>query len=724
MKIQIPDNIIHEIYSMYGYEEAGRRSGAVVYVLQQGMYHGAEIVIIDEAIADEKLLKQEFSEAGYACKIRRFASVLDIENCLFDGFFNRPLLLSRVEQKYKSFANNQSRHLGKGFIYEYVASPFSISSDSITKEDNSILDIIKIVLTKPGAYFTIIEAAAGFGKTCTAYEILNNIPKLFDDKCPLFAELSNDRQAKIFKYVLLSAIDTEYRQSVPSDLVKHHIKSGRIPLIIDGFDELLSKEQDTGRTKVSDFDEVETMLSTIAELLQGNAKIILTSRKTAIFSGEEFSSWASAFTGSFSTLRIAIEKPRLNHWLSEEKLDLVNKNNIPLKHIANPVLLSYLRYLDNQSFADTIKSTDDIVNKYFNNLLEREKERQNLLLDVKLQLQVFKKLCASFADFNITSEQKSFVKELILSENISILQECSNFYPLAEKPTVDELAEKLSNHAFMDRISSKKDSIGFVNEFIFGMFLGNVIIDKFINSERVDFNENILDLAIQAYQYHSISSRLDLWNALNDCVKGSTFKLQLDSRLRDEVLNNYSTEYFEGITFENVSFLDKCFFKESYFAECKFENCVFDFSRFDEVGFQNCLFNNCINASDSSLNAPLNISLFGCNDYQSGFLDTIKIANYLASIDLEGFQETDRDRLAEYSILKMYYKVGTRQRQMRLVTKVKSEISSIKELAMSDSSIIKELKRLSDKGYIILNGNKSFVTSEGSSYFFNEYFSN
>ena len=63
-------------------------------------------------------------------------------------------------------------------------------------------------------------------------------------------------------------------------------------MIIDGFDELLSKSHDDVQSDLSDSDEktAQTMLSTIAQLLEEKscAKIVLTSRKSSIFAGKLF----------------------------------------------------------------------------------------------------------------------------------------------------------------------------------------------------------------------------------------------------------------------------------------------------------------------------------------------------------------------------------------------------------------------------------------------------
>jgi hypothetical protein len=95
----------------------------------------------------------------------------------------------------------------------------------------------------------------------------------------------------------LDEIDIEYL-SLGSELVTKEIKNGRIPLIIDGFDELLAKV--SGESSTDDaFEEVESMLDTIGGLLEFKTKIILTTRKTAIFTVLEFESWLNKWNNKF-----------------------------------------------------------------------------------------------------------------------------------------------------------------------------------------------------------------------------------------------------------------------------------------------------------------------------------------------------------------------------------------------------------------------------------------
>ncbi|WP_228262130.1 hypothetical protein, partial [Acinetobacter baumannii] len=99
-------------------------------------------------------------------------------------------------------------------------------------ELNPIVEITNRLNEKKPILF-IIEAAAGFGKTCTAYEILNHIVTKENNMVPLFSELSRNRQAKIFHYVLLDEIDRSF-PNLKSQLVKDQILKGKVPVILDG----------------------------------------------------------------------------------------------------------------------------------------------------------------------------------------------------------------------------------------------------------------------------------------------------------------------------------------------------------------------------------------------------------------------------------------------------------------------------------------------------------
>ena len=469
-------NDLDQLFREYGYDVKEKNASYRVYLLNQGMYHGAEIQIMNDEI-DATPILDRYSKLGYHAKQQGFKSIEQAENYLFKGFFNTQTTKNDINRRYAEFASNQVKHYGSGHVkYQYISMPYSVngeSAENVIIGASDIISAIKEAINKKGAHLVVVEAAAGFGKTCTAYEIYKSFLDSSEYQKPIFTELSRNRDAKQFKYILWAEIDREKDTTAKQDLVVYNIKKGKIPLIIDGFDELLSKNIDSGKTEVlNEFEQVETMLSTIGDLLTGETKIILTSRKTAIFAGAEFGDWVDSYNGNFDVIRFQLEKPNITQWLSPERYEAVISRNIPLDSISNPVLLTYLRNIEKDKFDSLLLCPETITEKYFEYLLNREKERQNITVRWEDQMLIFENLAKSFVEFDITGENRSFVKELIIDNNKSCLLFYKDLMPT--KQTLEEFADTLTNHALLDRIGNK-DFITFINEFVFGYLLGKSI---------------------------------------------------------------------------------------------------------------------------------------------------------------------------------------------------------------------------------------------------------
>src|SRR5690606_23039946 len=192
--------------------------------------------------------------------------------------------------------------------------------------------------------------------------------------------------------------DNQFPNGIKQKVVLEQIYQGRIPLIIDGFDELITKD--------SNKEDVESMLSTIVDLLKNNAKIIITSRKTAILNSTEFIDTIFNSIDDFNIARFEIKDPTINNWLSDERLELINKHNFPIQQLSNPVLLSYIRNIPLDKLNNYISSNHStLIDKYFTYLLTREQERQNLKLSNEEQFRIFRKLNRFMAELNFTAEE-------------------------------------------------------------------------------------------------------------------------------------------------------------------------------------------------------------------------------------------------------------------------------------------------------------------------------
>lgn len=586
---------LDKLFEAYGYEIKEQSEDYRVYLLNQGMYHGAEIQILNKDTYASSILER-YSKLGYHAKLQEFKSIEEAENYLFNGFFNTQTTKYDINRRYTEFAENQVKcYCDHDIKYQYISMPYtvynSIENDAIHEESN-IISAIKSIITKKGAQLIIVEAAAGFGKTCTAYEIYKSFLNYSDSKKPIFTELSRNRDAKQFKYVLWSEIDKEKDTTAKQELVIYNIKKGKIPLIIDGFDELLSKNIDIGKAgQLNEFEQVETMLSTIGELLTDEAKVILTSRKTAIFAGAEFGDWVDSYNGNFNVTRFQLEKPNIKHWLSAERFEEITSKNIPLHNISNPVLLTYLRNINPDEFNEILLFPETITDKYFEFLLNREKERQGLTIRWEDQMKIFENLAKSFAEFDITGEARAFIKDLIIEYNKQDLLHHKELMPA--KQTLEELADTLTNHALLDR-AGNKDLITFVNEFIFGYLLGKVILresDSFLQKLNPT-PEYLIELAINAFRYSPESDKVRLWTKIYNNIKDKiSFNLCFtsDCILKQRVINSFNHVGFNSLHIEDtIISSDDCLFSNSSFIDTIFERCIFDVRSFNNVSFTGC----------------------------------------------------------------------------------------------------------------------------------------
>lgn len=686
MNIQIFD----KLYLRYGYSLNKRLSNDKirVYTLNKGVYFGADIIAINENEDCQNIVKQ-LSDNGYACRLKVFRNIKEAEKFLFESFFHSTQLSERLQNRYKHFAQNQSDILK--VEYEYIPVSYLLENEGPTPNKNIIESVIS-KLTSDSAQLIIIEAAAGYGKTCTSYELINKISLDIKSLSPIFTELSRDRRAAIFKHILQDIIVNEFHSLLDEELVIHEIQSGKIPLIIDGFDELLSKEQDIGS---SEFEQVETMLSTIGDLLIDNAKIIITGRKTAIFSGDSFINWIDSNPNEFSVNRYLLNPPKIKDWLNESKLDKILEKNIPINQISNPVLLAFLRSLNDIDFDLAVKTPSKIVERYFETILDREQERQQLNIEAEEQLNIFRKLTEGMIEFDITSDSKTWIKELIIDRNFDLLEKIRKSYSISTRPSLDELTNTLSNHALLDR-KGNKDNIGFINDFIFGTFIGENLLRTDFNVNKV-VSKHMIELAITAFQFQTESKKDDLYKK----VSGLNFFLKQDKFLTEYQLKGIVSQIFENATFNDFSIsklefsIDKQF-SRCVFANCTFENVNFNNNAFFETTFVNCVFHEC---NFTITSGYININQVNCNDYGCGFLESVE-SNILVN-------ENENNTFISDNLLLRFLDTSNRPRHRK--------ISNILNDGKADekNQLSKTINKFKAERLIKVNGDNAFLTEIG-----------
>ncbi|MBX7204651.1 MAG: hypothetical protein K1X81_04465 [Bacteroidia bacterium] len=692
MKIDLKQ--LEVTYKTYGFEVKHEEENIASFLFKKSRYFGVDIVPLvsdEETKGRAEKIKLRYSALGYASYVKCFKDIRDVERELFKSFFSYDLTILRLKKKYNDFVNKQTKAL-LGNKYEYIESPFEVYEQFDNNNNNlGLLEKIKGIISTRSPQLLIIEAAAGYGKTCAAYEILNT---LTDNKSelvsPLFTELSKNRGAKIFRYILLDEIDLEF-PTLNSELVIHEIKNGRIPLIIDGFDELLEKVNISDSDVSKSFDEIETMLDTIGNLLEKNAKIILTTRKTAIFSGLEFDKWLAKWNTKFNVTRLTLKEPRIKDWVGTTRFNQIKDRNIPIQYIANPVLLTYLKNISREDFLSQIISPDLLVKQYFDRMLEREKERQNLIITKEKQYEIFKNVAKLLLEFDITVESKEFFKEIIKDQNSKLLEYTRTLYSGAEKPTLENLVDTLATHALLDRKGRDESQIGFINDFVLGILIGEIICESPVEKIEKDYSYYMLDLACTAYKVQNKRNKQSLWEKVNSV----THKLQpisifnYDIILREELERDYYELSVYDTTFFNIPFL-KHSISNSVFLNCYFKACIFDPIVFNGVSFVDCTFDACKVENSIYLDSTKEIS---------SIKSKLKECEILEHYDYHSKQDNHLFDEVEEVIIKELWSISSTKSQH--ILKLLHKLNTINR-----KLVMQSLNQLEYQGYIQIRGSQ------------------
>ena len=642
---------IERLYELYGFSKIKQGENFIVFTYSNGYFNNAEIIKFSSDIEEVKL-KNEFEETGYSVRIITYVSLEKTHELLFYGFFAVKNINNRLLKDYELFSGLQSKKL-LGAIYEYVEPSCNWNNEGKQKD---LISSIYVQLQSQGAQLIILEAAAGYGKTCTSYELIKMIAeKSTDNFAPIFTELSKNRKAALFRYVLLDEIDRKFT-ALSSELVISEIKNGKVPLIIDGFDELISRSNKNMSDPNSVEDDSQTMLDTIAELFEPGCqtKVVLTSRKSAIFTGDIFEEWKEKHLPECNVTRVSIDEPTVSDWIGYEKTDYLEKHGIPFASIVNPILLAFMRSMEMDKFTEICSDVEKVIEYYFKSLLERERERQSLQLNVEEQYSIMEQIAKAFVEFEIVAEEISFIRDLfmdIIHDNYKIYR--SRYMAIEERPTEEEFATKLAGHALLNRISPRKNQIGFINDFIFGILIGDCILED--DSILKEMDGKYIDIACTAYASRSDEKKADLLEKVLPYIRSLNYEQQLDTeiKLANTIQRDYEGHYFSNRIFPNVFFDGKYVFKKCTFRNWLFKDCVFVTSAFEECSFYDCKFYDIEVMCDTTVNRKL---IFSANCV--GHEKFMKEAAY----EKENVVEDNYEQI----VLKMYWGKGNRFSKGRL----------------------------------------------------------
>ena len=638
-KLELKQELI-STYKRYGFNLAKDLSeiGILVFTLKYGYFDNAEIVKLEESAETQNTLN-DFSQAGFACKIRSPLSAQQMDEELFNAFFSVPSTRIRLLSEYEIFTSNLVKHYGSESSYEYIKGPYQVNGkEGETTPPQEVLDRID----DDNPILFLIEAAAGFGKTCTAQEIVRLLTEN-SNRLPLYAELSRNRQAKIFRYILLDEIDRNF-PLVNSSLVQSEIKNGRIAAILDGFDELLRKGEDA-----RNFENREPMLETISELLTGRAKVIITTRRTVFFDGDEFHQWLDQHEDRFSVVRIRIQEPQISDWLPENRLKELQAVGLDLDAMANPVLLSYLKCISDNKFTETLRIPEKVVQSYFEYMLTREKDRQDLRMSNDDQSSILKSIAKDMMQRGYTAAQREYIVKFLLESEKIIIENAKRNYSSEERTTREEISNKLASHALLDRSSVDSGKIGFVNEFCLGNYVAETIIS---DPDWMGDDPRFIDPAVRSYAPRTETSRNELYEGLQASIPylETGARIEVSAQLKKILPKELSNASAEGLELIGLEF-GKSLIRSFQFSETIFRKCIFHKGGLDEVTFVNCRFFDC----------EIVDGLPAGNIHVLGGHSSPEISNKLGAIfnpkNLEG-QINERELILKKSILKRFWPAG------------------------------------------------------------------
>lgn len=626
-------------YRRYGFTLArdNAKDDLLVFTLKTGYFDNAEIIKLNPNTATDPTFR-EFTSAGYACTIREAKNPELAEEELFNGFFSASSTRDRLLDDYKRFTSSLVHPYGPSAKYEYIRGPYQINGkEGTTTPPDEVIS--RIDDDQPILF--LIEAAAGFGKTCTAQEIARLLAE-HPRRLPLYAELSRNRQARIFRYILLDEIDRTF-PLLSSNLVQTEIKNGRIAAILDGFDELLRKGEDQG-----DFENKEPMLETVSELLTGRAKVIITTRRTALFDGDEFHQWLDNQAGAFQVIRIRIQEPKVSDWIPHDRLEALERAGLDIGAMANPVLLSYLRCIDESTFHKAATRPEEIVQSYFNYMLEREIERQDLRMTVITQSNILHSIAGDMIKNGYTAEERDYIIKFIIETKGNQLEASRNQYPATDRPSREEIANKLAGHALLDRSSADSGKIGFVNEFALGNYVAdNILADPNWLGDDMRF----IDPAVRSYAPRGENSRHSLYSGLMESLPFLDLNAQVEvsSKLTNKLPKNLADGAIEGLELSNLTIGEERI-HSFQFGEVTFQKCEFRKANLEHVTFLNCRFFDC-NILEEEAAGPI---------YVLGCISAPDIAQTLASTPAKESDPLTESRahLLDCIILKKFWPIG------------------------------------------------------------------
>ena len=115
--------------------------------------------------------------------------------------------------------------------------------------------------------------------------------------------------------------------------------------------------------------------------------------------------------------------------------------------------------------------------------------------------------------------------------------------------TADEYIRRVSHNYLLDRISANSNQIGFINEFIFGILVGDAVRDGFLKVEEM--SERFIDMSATAFAVREEGIRKEYYGKISGYLKQASniCRLNAEMCLLHQIDSDYESGYFRSILF-------------------------------------------------------------------------------------------------------------------------------------------------------------------------------
>jgi WD40 repeat protein/transcriptional regulator with XRE-family HTH domain/type II secretory pathway predicted ATPase ExeA len=253
----------------------------------------------------------------------------------------------------RPFVERQTERLEADHEYaprHYVPQRFRDLSASATKVDGDLADHLVSRLRKDEGGFILLLGEFGAGKTFALREVARRLAGL-PDLIPLYIELRTLDKAHSVEGLVSSHLANHRHRQIDLDAFQNLLRAGRIVLLFDGFDELV--------TRIT-YDRAADHLRRLMAAAEGRAKLVVASRTQHFKSSEQILTALGEQVGRGAQRRMLSIEPfdadQIRSYLTrhydedatraQDRIDAMRRINDLTALSANPRMLGFIAALD------------------------------------------------------------------------------------------------------------------------------------------------------------------------------------------------------------------------------------------------------------------------------------------------------------------------------------------------------------------------------------------